>query len=60
LSNSEQGAVKTADEIEALLREEIRRLGHTTVEQWAVGAENRIGKEYKESHPGSYCAKKKG
>ncbi|MGB9277928.1 MAG: hypothetical protein WCC08_22125 [Terrimicrobiaceae bacterium] len=60
LSESEQGAVKTADEIEALLIEEIRRLGHTTMEQWAVGAEKRIGKEYKESHPGSYCAKKKG
>ncbi len=32
LSDSEQGAVKTADEIEALPREEIRRLGHTTME----------------------------
>ena len=39
--------MKTADEIEALLLEEIRRLGHTTMEQWAVGAEKRIGKEYK-------------
>ena len=58
LSDSEQGAVKTADEIEALLIEEIRRLGHTTMEQWGVGAENRIGKEHKESHPGSCCAKK--
>jgi hypothetical protein len=60
LSDSEQGAVKTADEIEALLIEEIRRLGHTTMEQWAVGAEKRIGKEHQESHPGSYCAKKNG
>ena len=57
LSESEQGAVKTADEIEALLLEEIRRLGHTTMEQWAVGADNRIGKEYKESHPGYYAKK---
>ena len=60
LSDSEQGPVKTADEIEALLIEEIRRLGHTTMEQWAVGAESRIGQEHKESHPGSYCAKKNG
>ncbi len=58
LSESEQGAVKTADEIEALLLEEIRRLGHTTMEQWAVGAEKRIGKEYKESHPGATTQKK--
>ena len=58
LSESEQGAVKTADEIEALLIEEIRRLGHTTMEQWVVGAENRIGKEYKESHPGATTQKK--
>lgn len=58
LSDSEQGVVKTADEIEAMLIEEIRGLGHTTMEQWAVGAENRIGKEYKESHPGATTQKK--
>ena len=60
LSDSEQGVVKTADEIEAMLIEEIRGLGHTTMEQWALGAEKRIGTKHKESHPGSYCAKKNG
>jgi len=60
LSESERGVVKTADEIEAMLIEEIRGLGHTTMEQWALGAEKRIGKEHKESHPESYCAKKNG
>lgn len=58
LSDSEQGVVKTADEIEALLIEEIRGLGHTTMEQWAVRAENRIGKEYQENHPGATTPKK--
>lgn len=60
LSESEEGPVKTADEVEALLIEEVRRLGHTTMEEWAKESESRIGREHKESHPGSYNAKKNG
>ena len=56
LSDSEQGVVKTADEIEAMLIEEIRGfVANTTMEQWALGAEKRIGRNTKKSS-GSYCA----
>jgi hypothetical protein len=41
--------VKKADEIEAMLVEEVRRLG----------AEQVIGQAHQKKHAGSYCAKKK-
>ena len=53
--NSEE-PLRTADEVEALLVEEIRRLGKTTMESWARKAE---AQEAKEQTPPLYCGKKK-
>ena len=48
----------TADEIEALLVEEVRRLGADTMESWAGSAEERSAKEFKRQNPESRYGKK--
>ena len=45
ISTNTEGLIKSADEVEALLVEEIRRLGSTTMRDWAAGAEKRLGAE---------------
>jgi len=42
---NEDGPLKTADEVEELLIQELRRLGQATLSQWAVGAEERVSTE---------------
>ncbi|HOW80888.1 MAG TPA: hypothetical protein PK406_15710 [Verrucomicrobiota bacterium] len=42
LTHATDGPLKTADEIEALLIHELRQLGSTTMNQWAVQAEERV------------------
>jgi len=59
LASNTDGPLKTADEVEALLIEEVRRLGHATMSQWAVGAEERVSQELKEQEPGVRSRKKK-
>jgi hypothetical protein len=59
LASSTDGPLKTADEVEALLVEEVRRLGHATMSQWAVGAEERVSQELKEQAPVVRSRKKK-
>lgn len=59
LANNTDGPLKTADEVEALLIEEVRRLGHTTMNQWAVGAEERVSRELREQQPEVRSRKKK-
>lgn len=49
----------TADEIEALLVEEVRRLGANTMESWANSAEQQSAKEFKQQNPKSRYGKKK-
>ena len=39
------GSVKRADQVEGLLMEELRRLGHTTMGSWAESTEQRLSKE---------------
>jgi thioredoxin reductase len=41
LAQTADGPLKTADEIEALLIQELRQLGRTTMNQWATQAEQR-------------------
>lgn len=53
------GEIKKADEVEALLIQEIRKLGNTTMKEWAKESEVRTGREHQERNPGSYCGKKK-
>ena len=43
LAHAAEGPLKTADEIEALLIQELRQLGSTTMHQWATQAEARVG-----------------
>ena len=59
LANSAEGALKTADEIEELLIEEMRRLGNTTLTEWASQAEQRVGQELKAREPEVLKRKKK-
>jgi hypothetical protein len=59
LASNTDGPLKTADEIEDLLVEEVRRLGHATMSQWAVRAEERVSQELKEQKPEVRSRKKK-
>jgi hypothetical protein len=59
LASNADGPLKTADEVEALLVEEVRRLGHATMSQWAVRAEERVTQELKEQDPAVRSRKKK-
>jgi hypothetical protein len=45
LAHAAAGPLKTADEVEALLIQELRQLGHTTLQQWATQAEARVSTE---------------
>ena len=59
LTRNEGTALKTADEVEGLLIEELRRLGHTGMSQWAERAEQRVGQELKNQQPQVRSRKKK-
>lgn len=43
LTRAADGPLKTADEVEELLIQELRQLGSTTMHQWATQAEARVG-----------------
>lgn len=47
IASNATGPLKTADEVEELLIQEMRRLGNATMNQWAVGAEERVSCELK-------------
>ena len=47
LAHAAEGPLKTADEVEELLVQELRQLGNTTMNQWATHAEVRVGDELK-------------
>lgn len=53
------GPIKTADEVEGLVIDEVRRLGHTTMGDWAVNTEARLGQDLKQKDPSVYIGKKK-
>jgi len=59
LTEVEGGALRTADEVEALLVEEVRRLGSTAMHQWAAQAEERTAHEFQAAHPRASVRKKK-
>ena len=60
LACNQEGPLKTADEVEALLIEEMRQLGRTTLRQWAIQAEERVSQELKSQDPTVRSRKKKG
>ena len=59
LAENEGSVLRTADEVEALLIEEVRRLGAETMSDWARGAHAQVAAEMKAKDPSSYCGKKK-
>jgi 2-iminoacetate synthase ThiH len=59
ISASTEGPLKKADEIEALLIEEMRRLGHATMETWAGRAEQTLADELKQKDSSASVRKKK-
>jgi hypothetical protein len=59
LTRSDDGALRSADEVEALLVEEVRRLGNRAMHEWAEGAEVRVAQDFKEVHPQVRLRKKK-
>jgi hypothetical protein len=59
INSNAEGPIKRADEVEALLIEEMRRLGNTTMGSWAARAHERLGKQFKAEHPSARARKKK-
>jgi hypothetical protein len=59
LTRSTDGPLKTADEVEERLIQELRRLGNTTLCQWATQAEARVSNELKAQDPTIRSRKKK-
>ena len=47
IAYSTEGPLKSADEVEELLIAEMRRLGNTSMHQWATQAEQRVSRELK-------------
>jgi hypothetical protein len=54
-----EGPLKSADEVEGLLIEEMRRLGNTTLGSWAARAEQRLGEQLKQQDASAGVLKKK-
>ena len=48
LTDNPHGPLKTADEVEELLIQEVRQLGNMTMNQWAAQAEERVAQEIKQ------------
>ena len=54
-----EGPIKRADEIEALLIQEMRRLGHASMESWASKAEKSLGEQLQQKDQSAGVRKKK-
>lgn len=54
-----EGSQRTADQIEELLVEEVRRLGNQTMQQWAQGAEGHWAEDLRQKTPGLEQQKKR-
>ena len=59
ITASAEGPIRKADEIEALLIEEMRRLGHATLETWAGKAEQTLADELEQKDASASVRKKK-
>jgi hypothetical protein len=54
-----EGSIKTADEVEALLIEEMRRLGNATMQGWGEQVEQRLVEQLKQKDGSAVVRKKK-
>jgi hypothetical protein len=59
LAEGEKGELRTADEVEKLLVEELRRLGGQTMHDWARGAHEQVAADMKKKDPSCFVGKKK-
>jgi hypothetical protein len=59
ISDGTEGPIKKADEIEALLIDEIRRLGNATMSSWASQAEQTLAQQLTQKNPSAGVRKKK-
>jgi hypothetical protein len=54
-----EGPIKTADEVEALLIEEMRRLGNVTMQGWGEQVERKLSEQLKQKDASAVIRKKK-
>jgi hypothetical protein len=59
ISANADGPVKSADEIEGLLIQEMRQLGNATMGSWAASAEKRLAQQLKQKDDSAHARKKK-
>lgn len=59
IARNAEGPLKTADAVEELVIEEMRRLGNVTLSQWAIQAEDRVSTELKRQDPTVRSQKKR-
>lgn len=59
ISANADGPVKSADEVEGLLIQEMRRLGNLTMGEWASSAEKRLAGHLKQKEATARVRKKK-
>jgi hypothetical protein len=59
LTESGDGPIRKADDVEDQLVQEVRRLGNMTMREWAKKAEERAAQEFIQAHPKSRKLKKK-
>ena len=59
ITRNAEGPLKTADQVEGLLIEEMRQLGNTTLCAWAIQAEERVSGELRSQDPTVRSRKKK-
>jgi hypothetical protein len=59
IARNADGPLKTADEVEEQLIEQMRRLGNATMRHWASQAEERVSNELRSQDPTVLSRKKK-
>lgn len=59
LAHAAEGSLQSADEVEELLIQELRQLGHATMTGWATQAEVRVGEELQRQEATVRARKKK-
>ena len=59
IAQSAEGPLKTADEVEDLLIQEMRRLGNVAMQEWAAQAHERVSQEVQAQDPTVLKRKKK-
>jgi hypothetical protein len=56
---TQTGRIRSADEVECLLIEEVRKLGNETLASWAQGVDWKLGEELKGQEAGAQMREKK-